>query len=48
VSVSKLEEDLASAKAAGNAKKAAAVESSLDSTRALLAAAERVLAEYQP
>lgn len=46
-SVAKLEDDLASAQAAGNAKKAASVESSLDSTRALLAAAERVLAEYQ-
>jgi hypothetical protein len=47
-SVSKLEDDLASAQASGNAKKAASVESSLDATRALLAAAERVLAEYQP
>jgi hypothetical protein len=45
-SVSRLEGDLAAAQAAGNAKKAAAVESSLESTRALLAAAQRVLAEY--
>lgn len=46
-SVEKLEADLARAQESGNAKKAAAVESSLSNTQALLEAAQRVLAEYQ-
>lgn len=46
-SVAKLEGDLAAALAAGNTAKAATVEASLETTRTLLAAAERVLTEYQ-
>lgn len=46
-SVAKLEADVTAAASAGNAGKAAALESSLETTRSLLAAAERVLAEYE-
>ncbi len=45
-SVAALEQDLQSAIDKGNASKAAALESSLESTRALLSAAQRVLNEY--
>ena len=45
-SVAKLQQELADAQAAGNERKAAAAESSLATTQALLDAAERVVAEY--
>ncbi len=46
-SVAKLERDLETARSAGNTAKESAVENSLETTRTLLAAAERVLSEYQ-
>jgi hypothetical protein len=45
-SVAKLEAELEKARAAGNARAVAAAESSLVTTRSLLEAAQRVLAEY--